>query len=100
MGLWNRVQAEYGIGDAGGVELLVQAAAMLDLVETLDAAIERDGGPIIQTRAGPKSHPAVRDLLAARSFIVRTLVKLGITVENVQPPGRPAQPLGWIPPER
>jgi hypothetical protein len=35
MGLWNAVQAEYGIRDRGGIELLAQACAALDRAEAL-----------------------------------------------------------------
>jgi hypothetical protein len=41
----------------------------------------------------------VKDELANRAFVVRTLERLGVTTENVRPgPGRPPTPFGWIPP--
>jgi P27 family predicted phage terminase small subunit len=96
--LWNRVQAEYGIADTGGIELLAQACAALDRAESLAEAIARDG-PVIYTRNGaPKSHPAVKDELALRAFITRTLERLGLNVESIRPgPGRPPSPSGWRP---
>ena len=72
LSLWNSVQSAYRIDDAGGVELLAQACAAQDRVEALAEAINRDG-EVVQTRAGPKAHPALRDELAGRAFIVRTL---------------------------
>ena len=97
--LWNRVQGEYAIGDVGGIELLVQACAAEDTAENLAEAIARDGH-VIHSRTGvPRTHPAVKDELACRAFVVRTLERFGLNVEAVRPPGRPpGGGLGWIPP--
>jgi hypothetical protein len=92
--LWDAIQREYGITDRGGVELLAQACGALDVVEALGEAIARDG-TIVYSRAGPKAHPAVKDQLGARAFLVRTLERLGVTVENVKPVGRPPNNAGW-----
>jgi hypothetical protein len=96
--LWDAVPREYGVADRGGIELLAQACGALDLVEALGEAITRDGA-IVYGRAGPKVHPAVKDQIAARAFLVRTLERLGITSENIKPgPGRPpSAALGWTP---
>jgi hypothetical protein len=95
--LWDEVQAAYGITDRGGVELLAQCCAALDRAEALAEAIERDG-PVVYSRTGPKSHPAAKDELACRAFIVRTLERLGLNVEAVKPgPGRPPSGFGWTP---
>ena len=93
--LWDALQREYGIADRGGIELLAQACGAKDLIETLGEAIARDG-PVVYGRAGPKAHPAVKDQIAARAFLVRTLEKLGVTSEAVKPgPGRPPSSYGW-----
>jgi hypothetical protein len=68
--------AEYAISDRGGIELLAQACATVDRVETLREAIDRDG-EVVVVRGVPKAHPALRDELAGRAFIVRTLERLG-----------------------
>src|SRR2546421_2898716 len=82
--LWDAVQREYGIVDRGGIELLAQACAALDRAEALAAAIGTDG-EIVYTRTGvPRSHPAVKDELACRAFVVRTLERLGLNVEAVK----------------
>src|SRR5260370_19004372 len=92
--LWDDVQAAYGIADRGGIELLAQACGALDLIEALGEAIARDGA-IVYGRAGPKAHPAVKDQLGARAFLVRTLEKLGVTPENIKPrPRRPPSAFG------
>jgi P27 family predicted phage terminase small subunit len=97
--LWDRVQSEYRIADCGGVEILAQICAAQDRVETLRERIDTDG-ETIHTRGGmPRAHPALRDELQLRSFIVKSLEKLGLNVEAVKPPGRPASGgLGWLPP--
>jgi hypothetical protein len=86
--------SEYQIDDAAGRQLLMQCCAAADRVEALREAIDRDG-EVVHTRAGLKAHPALRDELAGRSFICRTLQRLGITEETVKPIGRPPRPFGW-----
>jgi P27 family predicted phage terminase small subunit len=97
--LWDRVQGEYRISDCGGVEILAQICAAQDRVETLRERIDADG-ETVHTRGGmPRAHPALRDELQLRSFIVKSLEKLGLNVEAVKPPGRPlGGGLGWVPP--
>jgi P27 family predicted phage terminase small subunit len=93
--LWNRVQSEYRIADAGGIELLAQACAALDRAEALAARINADG-EVVHSRGGlPKVHPAVKDELACRAFVARMLERLGLNIEAVKPVGRPPVALGW-----
>ena len=95
--LWRAIQAEYAISDSGGCEVLMQLCASADRAEELGAAIARDGALIASGRdgAGPlKAHPAVRGELTARSFVVRSLERLGISISvtPVRGPGRPPRP--------
>jgi hypothetical protein len=85
---------EYRITDRGGIELLAQACATVDRVEALRVAIDRDG-EVVVVRGVPKAHPALRDELAGRAFIVRTLERLGLNLEVVKSAGRPPRPFGW-----
>jgi hypothetical protein len=92
--LWDRIVGEYDISDAAGIELLAQACSAADLAERLNAEIERDGA-VTRSRGAVRAHPAIKDLIAARSFVVRTLIKLGLNFEPVRAgPGRPGE-LGW-----
>ena len=91
--LWRRVQVEYGITDIGGIELLALAAQTLDRAEMLAERIIADGA-VIYTKSGPKAHPAVKDELGCRSFVVRTLQRLGLNVEAIKPVGRPSGGIG------
>jgi terminase small subunit-like protein len=93
--LWNAVQREYGISDRGGIELLAQCCAAADTAEALAAAIARDGAVIYSRTGVPRSHPAVKDALACRAFIVKTIERLGLNVEGVKPVGRPTANIGW-----
>jgi hypothetical protein len=95
LALWNSIQGEYRISDAGGIELLLQACQAADRLAGLAARIAEDG-EVIVTRGGPKAHPAIREELALRAFIVRTLVRLGVTDQPLKLVGRPPTGgLGW-----
>jgi hypothetical protein len=94
--LWNEIQREYQITDTGGVEVLAQICAALDRAEQLSEAIEREG-PLVPTSNGTmRGHPAIKDELVCRTFIVRSLQRLGVNVSVVPPrgPGRPPS-RGW-----
>jgi P27 family predicted phage terminase small subunit len=93
--LWDRIQAEYGLQDSGGVEILAQLCAALDRAESLREAVERDGSVVYGRGGVPKVHPAVKDELACRAFINRSLERLGLSLENTKTPGRPPRPYGW-----
>ena len=87
--LWDAITREYRVDDPAGVEFLTQACAAADRVEALAERIDADGS-VIHTKAGPKAHPALRDELAGRAFIVRTLERLGLNYEALRPAsGRP-----------
>ena len=87
--LWRTVMAEYSIEDPGGIELLAQACGALDRIEALAERIDADG-EVITVRGVPKPHPCLREELSARSFVCRTLERLGLNLEAVKPIGRPA----------
>jgi hypothetical protein len=94
--LWDAVQRAYDIDDIGGRELLAQCCAAADTAEALAAAIARDGAVIYSRTGVPKSHPAVKDSLACRAFIVKTIERLGLNIEAIKPgPGRPPSSYGW-----
>jgi hypothetical protein len=93
MKLWRDVHADYPIDDVGGIELLAQACASLDRAEELAACIAEHGA-VTYVKGCPKAHPAVRDELACRGFVVRTLQRRGLNVEQVKSPGRPGKSIG------
>jgi hypothetical protein len=89
--LWTRVQAEFVIDDVGGVELLAQCCEAADLVQELSECIAREG-KTLQTKTGLRAHPALRDMLSARAFVVTTLRRLGVIDERIARMGRPSGP--------
>jgi hypothetical protein len=82
--LWRSIMSEYDISDAGGRALLEQAAFAYDRAERLRVEIDRDG-EIVRGRTGMREHPGLKVELASRSFVVRTLQRLGINLEAVRP---------------
>jgi len=89
LSLWQSIMSEYQIEDRGGIELLMQCCEAADRIGRLGERIDADG-EIIETRNGPKVHPAVKEELAGRAFICRTLERLGLNLEAVKPMGRPS----------
>ena len=90
--LWQSIQAQYQIDDSGGYEMLVQICRALDRAEQCATEIERDG-PTIPTRGGGmRDHPLIKHELANRSFVLRSLHRLGLDIEPTRasvgcPPG-------------
>jgi hypothetical protein len=88
--LWRAITSEFVVDDAGGREVLAQCCEAADRVQALAEQISRDG-EIIHTARGPRSHPSLKDEIALRSFITRTLAtRLGLSFEPVKATvGRP-----------
>jgi hypothetical protein len=92
---WRETQATYHIDDVGGRELLFQICSAKDRIASIAEEIARDG-TVIRSRTGvPRSHPAMRDELANRSFVAKGLERLGISSEPVRSVGAPPRPFGW-----
>jgi hypothetical protein len=92
---WQLITNQYQIDDAGGRMMLHEICAARDRLVELQQAIDRDGA-IVKSRSGVREHPAIKLELQLRAFICRTLVRLGLSVEAINPSaGRPARPTGW-----
>jgi hypothetical protein len=89
--LWNDLHRDYEIIDASGLEMLRQICCTVDRVAEYSATIERDG-PMLKTRAGVKDHPLIRHVQTGRSFIVRSLHKLGLDI--IEPRSELGRPSG------
>jgi hypothetical protein len=87
--LWRSIMSEYSIEDSGGREMLSQACASMDRIAECVDSIAHDG-LVVRTKQGPKENPLLKHELALRSFVVRTLARLGLDVEVVKPVGRPS----------
>ncbi|TVS18132.1 MAG: hypothetical protein EA417_04330 [Gammaproteobacteria bacterium] len=88
--LWNGVASEYGICDAGGLQLLAAAARAAQRAQEARQAIERDG-LLVSDRFGVlRAHAAVRIEQDARSQMLQALKQLHLDVEPLRDgPGRP-----------
>jgi hypothetical protein len=87
--LWQSIMTDYDISDSGGLALLEQVAFAYERAERLRAEIDKDG-EIVRNRNGMREHPGLRGELAARSFVVRSLQRLGVNLEAVGRVGRPS----------
>jgi phage terminase small subunit len=94
--LWRTIMDEYEIADGAGLEMLASACSALDRAERCKERVDRDG-EMIQGKGGHREHPLLKHELAARSFVVRTLQRLGLNVEAIKPVGRPPATHGWLP---
>ena len=89
MSLWGDITSAYEFNDRASYETLFQACAAADRAASLREAIDRDG-EVIKNKAGLRDHPALKHEIANRSFVVRTLARLGLSLEPIRAgPGRP-----------
>jgi hypothetical protein len=86
--LWTSIQRQYQISDSGGLAMLKLACESLDRAQSCRAQID-DDGEVVRSRTGIRDHPLLKHEMAARSFTVRTLLRLGLDVEPIKAPGRP-----------
>ena len=87
--LWSSVMGEYQISDAGGLALLEQACAAVDGIAECRHEIERDGA-MVRGKFGSRPHPLLARELSLRSFVCKTLERLGLNLEPLRSgPGRP-----------
>src|SRR5262245_58806056 len=94
--LWQSIQSQYRIEDAGGIELLRQACLAADRAERCRRIINTDGELIEGQNGGPpKEHPLLKSEHLARSYVAQTLTRLGLNVEPLRPGvGRPSGKAG------
>jgi hypothetical protein len=93
--LFDRVTKEFQVEDIAGLEILTTACQCLDRAERLKIIIDRDGETIRTHRGALRAHPAMRDELANRAFVVRTLQKLGLNDETLHSGNPGYGGLGW-----
>jgi hypothetical protein len=87
--MWSCISSEYSVDDEAARQLLWLACDCEDRRSQLALAIARDGA-VVTGRYGPRSHPAIREESSCRSFIAKTLERLGLNVESIKSPGRPS----------
>lgn len=89
--LWSMVTAEYHFDDSGSLILLGEACRAADRAEQCAKVITRDGPLITSTNGTIKDHPLLKVELMQRSFVTRTLIRLGCIDPPRNPVGRPVQ---------
>jgi hypothetical protein len=89
MQLWRSIQGEYNIGDAGGIAMLLVGCQAFDRAERLRAQIDTHGEVVHLRNGSIRSHPSLRDEVAARAQVMRCLEKLGLNLEPIKSVGRP-----------
>jgi len=89
--LWQQVQSQFRVDDAGGVVLLTQICLANDRAARLKKLIDADGERVKKPDGTYRANPLLRDEIAARAFIARGIVQHGLNHEPKQHgPGRPA----------
>ena len=88
-GLWSTVTKEYELNDSGSLILLGEACRAADRAEQCAKVIARDGPLITSPKGTIKDHPLLKVELLQRSFVSRTLLRLGIIDPPKKPVGRP-----------
>jgi hypothetical protein len=86
--LWTKVTKEFAFDDVGSTTLLHIACQSLDRAESLRKRIDEDG-EMISGPNGLRAHPLLKEELNNRTFLARTLARLGLDREPVQVLGRP-----------
>ena len=89
--LWQTILHEYEIDDSGSLALLVEACRAADRAEQCAKVIERDGPLITSANGNIKDHPLLKVELLQRSFVTRTLIRLGVVDPPKNPVGRPVR---------
>jgi hypothetical protein len=93
--LWQLVQSQFRVDDAGGILLLTQCCLAADRVARLKKLIDRDGELLKRPDGTIRSNPLLRDEIQARAFIARCISRLGLDLQPVQHgSGRPANRSG------
>ena len=87
--LWVSIQYEYEIRDSGGQAILEQACRCLDRAEQCAALVASDG-PTVTSKGTYRENPHIKLELTSRSLCCRLLSRLGVAIEPVRLPGRPA----------
>jgi hypothetical protein len=85
---WRKVVREYHFDDTGSLMLLELACQALDRAESLRQRIDQDG-EMIPSPNGLRAHPLLKEELNNRTFLARTLARLGLDREPIQMLGRP-----------
>lgn len=88
--MWQRLQAEYSIVDAGGLVVLTAACEAFDRMRAAQKLIAKDGMVAADRFGQQKPHPAVVIERDARGQMLAALKQLNLDLEPLKSIGRPA----------
>jgi hypothetical protein len=77
--LWQDLHRDFVLEDSGAHTMLLEICSAMDNLAEYDEEIGRDG-VTIRTKSGVREHPLLKHRLAAQSFVVRSLHRLGLDV--------------------
>jgi hypothetical protein len=82
--LWSQITEQFEWSDRGSDEVLAQLCAARQRAERCIRIIDEQG-EMLTMRGQIKAHPLLREELANRAFVVRSLAKLGLDLEPLRP---------------
>ncbi len=92
--LWREISSSYSFDDPASTQILAEACSALDRSERCRASISEDG-EVVRGRGGLlRPHPLLTAEIQSRALACRLLARLGLDLEPVRAPGRPAVGLG------
>ena len=86
--LWSELVGTYEWDDPAAYRALLEACFAIQRAERCRKLIDEQG-EVAKTKAGLKSHPLLRDEVAARALGCRLLARLGTDLEPIRAIGRP-----------
>jgi hypothetical protein len=87
--LFDALTAEYGIGDAGGIQILLSGLTSLDLARQAEGRLKAEGLTVTSRLGEVKLHPAATAARDHRAAWLSALRSLNLAIGDVPTPGRP-----------
>jgi hypothetical protein len=87
--LWNKIQAEYGIDDSGGLAHLETACHCADDVQRMRDIVATDGHTVKNRFGAVVAHPLLTQIRSAETVQRLSLRALNLDAEPPKPLGRP-----------
>lgn len=87
--IWNRIAAEYSIGDPAGILLLTTAMEAFDRMKDAQSLIKRHGAITVDRWGQLRANPAATLERDARAAMLSALKHLNLDIEPLNRPGRP-----------
>ena len=82
--MYEQIGSEYGIDDAGGLQLLTVAAECLDRMRNAQAEIEKNGAVLTDRYGGLKAHPSIAIEKDSRIGLMAALKQLNLDLEPLR----------------